>query len=186
MSQASVSPVKIGLVTAAFMVIANMIGTGVFTSLGFQVADIRSTFPLLMLWVVGGVVALCGALTYGELGAALPRSGGEYNLLYRIFHPVLGFLAGWVSITVGFSAPTALAAMALATYVHSVFPAVPVVHLGAAVVLFFTIVHSTTVRGGHAFTNSLTVLKIGLLLFFRRSRFCCGITGERQLLAACR
>ncbi len=171
MSQTTLSPVRIGLVTAAFMAIANMIGTGIFTSLGFQVADIRSTFPVLMLWVVGGVVALCGALTYGELGAALPRSGGEYNLVQRIYHPSLGFLAGWVSITVGFSAPTALAAMALATYVHSVFPAVPVVHLGAAVVVFFTILHSTTVRGGLAFNNVLTVLKIGLLFFFAGAAF---------------
>ena len=63
-----------------------------------------------MLWVVGGVIALCGALTYGELGAALPRSGGEYNILRRVYAPSLGFLAGWVSATVGFAGPAALAA----------------------------------------------------------------------------
>ena len=89
--------VQIGLVTASSLVIASMIGTGVFTSLGFQVVDIKSIFPLLMLWIVGGIIALCGALTYSELGAALPRSGGEYNLLSKIYHPSLGFLAGWVS-----------------------------------------------------------------------------------------
>ena len=86
--------VKIGFWTATFMVIANMVGTGIFTTLGFQVADIPSGFPVLMLWVLGGVAALCGALTYGELGTALPRSGGEYHLLSRIMHPVLGFLSG--------------------------------------------------------------------------------------------
>src|SRR6266542_6815499 len=68
----------IGFVTACSIVIANIIGTGIFTSLGFQLADIQSGFPLLMLWVIGGVAALCGALCYGELSAARPRSGGEY------------------------------------------------------------------------------------------------------------
>ena len=93
-----------------------MIGTGVFTSLGFQVVDIKSHFALLMLWLIGGFIALSGALSYGELGAAMPRSGGEYHFLSKLYHPLLGFLAGWVSILVGFSAPVALAAMAMAKY----------------------------------------------------------------------
>jgi len=74
--------------TAAAVIIANMIGTGVFTSLGFQLLDIQTGFPLLMLWVLGGIAALCGAASYAELGAALPRSGGEYNFLGRVYHPV--------------------------------------------------------------------------------------------------
>src|ERR1044071_3190232 len=102
----------IGFVTACGIVIANIIGTGVFTSLGFQLTDIRSGFALLMLWVVGGIAALCGALCYGELSAALPRSGGEYHFLSRIYHPALGFMAGIISATVGFAAPIALAALA--------------------------------------------------------------------------
>src|SRR5919205_3093647 len=104
------TPKKIGLFTATGIVIANIIGTGVFTSLGFQVADIHSGFVLLMLWIVGGIVALCGALCYGELAAALPRSGGEYHFLSTIYHPVVGFMAGFISATVGFAAPVALAA----------------------------------------------------------------------------
>src|SRR6476619_444259 len=99
----------VGFFTACGIVIANIIGTGVFTSLGFQVADIQSGFALLMLWIVGGIAALCGALCYGELSAALPRSGGEYNFLSRIYHPALGFMAGFISGTVGFAAPIALA-----------------------------------------------------------------------------
>src|SRR5207253_8347543 len=106
----------VGLATACGIVIANIIGTGVFTSLGFQLADIHSGFPLLMLWIVGGVVALCGALSYGELSAALPRSGGEDHFLSAIYHPALGFMAGFVSATVGFAAPIALAAMAFGKY----------------------------------------------------------------------
>ena len=95
------------------VVIANMVGTGVFTSLGFQLLDIQSPFVLIMLWIVGGFTALCGALTYAELGAALPRSGGEYNFLTEIYHPAAGFVSGWVSATIGFAAPTALAAITL-------------------------------------------------------------------------
>ena len=86
-----------------------MIGTGVFTSLGFQAAEIQSGFALLCLWVVGGVFALCGALSYSELGAAMPRSGGEFHYLSKIYHPAIGFLSGWVSVTVGFAAPIAAA-----------------------------------------------------------------------------
>src|SRR5438128_5052285 len=95
----------IGFITASSIVIANIIGTGIFTSLGFQVADIQSGFPLLMLWVIGGIAALCGALCYGELSAALPRSGGEYHFLSQIYHPAVGFMAGFVSATVCFYGP---------------------------------------------------------------------------------
>jgi len=93
-----------------------MIGTGVFTSLGFQVGDLPSGFVILLLWSVGGICAVGGALCYAELSAALPRSGGEYHLIGRTLHPSLGFLAGWLSSTVGFAAPIALAAMALGRY----------------------------------------------------------------------
>src|SRR5213082_3861637 len=95
----------IGFVTACAIVIANIIGTGIFTSLGFQLKDIQSGFALLMLWGIGGIAALCGALCYGELAAATPRSGGEYHFLSKIYHPSLGFMAGFVSATVGFAAP---------------------------------------------------------------------------------
>ena len=87
-------PYQINFRTGAAIVIANMVGTGVFTSLGFQVLGIQSGFALLMLWVVGGLIALCGAVSYGELAAAMPRSGGEYHYLSQIYHPALGFLVG--------------------------------------------------------------------------------------------
>ena len=103
---------SISVIVATAIVVADMVGVGVFTSLGFQVKDIPSGFSILLLWVVGGLVALCGVFSYSELGAMFPRSSGEYNFLSRAFHPSFGFLAGWVSATVGFAAPVALAAMA--------------------------------------------------------------------------
>src|SRR5215813_2575066 len=113
---------RVSMATATAIAVADMIGIGVFTSLGFQVRGIPSAFSLLMLWVVGGITAMCGALAYAELAAALPRSGGEYNFLSRIFHPAVGFLAGWVSATVGFAAPIAVAAMAFGTYFMGAVP----------------------------------------------------------------
>src|SRR5437667_4074166 len=124
----------IALFTACAIVIANIIGTGIFTSLGFQLAEIHSGFPLLLLWVVGGIAALCGALSYGELSAALPRSGGEYHFLSEIYHPAVGFMAGFVSATVGFAAPIAVTAMAFGKYFQGVF------NFGSPVVLSFAFV----------------------------------------------
>src|SRR5438094_9928339 len=87
-----------------------------------------------MLWIVGGIAALCGALCYGELSAALPRSGGEYHFLSQIYHPALGFMAGFVSATVGFAAPIGLAAIAFGKYFGGVFG------IGSPVLLSFVVV----------------------------------------------
>ena len=152
--------------TAAAVVVANMIGTGVFTSLGFQLLDITSGFALLMLWVVGGVAALCGALTYAELGSALPRSGGEYNFLSRIYHPAAGFVSGWVSATIGFAAPVAAAAITFGSYLSAVFPALPVKPLAAALVIVLTLAHSSTRANSAGVQRWFTLLKLALIVIF--------------------
>jgi APA family basic amino acid/polyamine antiporter len=152
--------------TATAIVIADMIGVGVFTSLGFQVKDITSGFSLLLLWVVGGIAALCGAFCYGELGAMFPRSSGEYNFLTRSYHPAFGFLAGWVSATVGFAAPIALAAMAFGEYFKAIIPGIPPVALGLAVAWLVALVHLRGIREGSAFQNIWTLLKLVLIIAF--------------------
>src|SRR5258708_10082176 len=160
----SASPRRtIGFVTACSIVIANIIGTGIFTSLGFQLNDIQSGFALLMLWVIGGVAALGGALCYGELAAAMPRSGGEYHFLSKIYHPALGFMAGFVSATVGFAAPVALAAMAFGQYFNGVFGAGSPVVLSFVVVWIVTIFHVGNLRVGSAFQNVSTLVKLLLI-----------------------
>ena len=143
-----------------------MIGTGVFTSLGYQLVNIQSVFPLMMLWIVGGVVALCGTLVYSELGAALPRSGGEYHLLSRIIHPSIGFGAGIVSATVGFTAPAVLAAMALGSYLSAVIPGLNQTLIAAIVILGFHGLHMMSVIWGTKFQDGSTAIKIGLILIF--------------------
>lgn len=151
---------------AAAIVVANMIGTGVFTSLGLQLMEIQSAPVLLALWAVGGLAALCGALSYAELGAALPRSGGEYNFLTEIYHPSAGFISGWVSATVGFAAPTALAAMTFGTYLSSVFPQLHGRWLATGLIVVLAVAHSRNHESSGRTQTLFTVLKIILILGF--------------------
>jgi APA family basic amino acid/polyamine antiporter len=156
----------VSVVVATAIVVADMIGVGVFTSLGFQVKDIPSGFTILLLWTIGGIVALCGVFSYSELGAMFPRSSGEYNFLSRAWHPAFGFLAGWVSATVGFAAPVALAAMALGEYGKSVFPGVPPLALALCTVWLVSLVQLGGVRHSGNFQLISTILKVVLIVAF--------------------
>jgi APA family basic amino acid/polyamine antiporter len=166
------STYKIGFYTAISLVIANMIGTGVFTSLGFQLFDIHSVFSILVLWLLGGIISFCGALVYCELGVAIPRSGGEYAYLTKLIHPSVGFLSGWVSSTVGFAAPVALASMALGSYVNKIFPQVNVTLCALLVVGAITVIHATNLKAGSSFQKVLTFLKVTVILGFIIAGFC--------------
>lgn len=156
--------IKLGLITASSFVIANMIGAGVFTSLGYQLASTKTVFSVLLLWVIGGVFALCGSLVYGELGAAMPRSGGEYHYLSKIYHPAVGFLSGWISMTVGFAAPVAAACMALGIYTSRVFPQLYPMVIAISVLVVLTFIHSYDVFVGSRFQNVFTLFKILLII----------------------
>ncbi|QYN50471.1 MULTISPECIES: APC family permease [Apibacter] len=107
---------KIGWKTATAIVLSNMVGTGVFTSLGYQVPELHNTFTIILLWTIGGILALIGAFIYAELGAHFKQSGGDYIYLSRTYHPIMGYITSWVSLIVGFSGPIALAALAMAKY----------------------------------------------------------------------
>jgi APA family basic amino acid/polyamine antiporter len=156
--------------TITAIVIANMVGTGVFTSLGFQLLDIQSGFVILMLWAIGGLIAVSGAMTYAELGAALPRSGGEYNFLSQIYHPAVGFVAGWTSVTIGFAGPSALAAMTFAAYATSILDVAPSVWLeraiAVALVAVLTIVHAGKRRNSGGVQVIFTTLKVVVIVGF--------------------
>jgi APA family basic amino acid/polyamine antiporter len=168
------SAARVSFLTATAIVVADMVGVGVFTSLGFQVRDITSGFSLLLLWIIGGVVAMCGAISYAELASMFPRSSGEYNFLRRIYHPAFGFLAGWVSATVGFAAPVALAAMAFDVYFRAVVPGAPPLLLGLAIIWIVSLVHLRGVRQGSAFQNAWTALKLLLIVAFIVAGFAFG------------
>lgn len=160
--------------TATALAVADMIGTGVFTSLGFQVPGIPSGFSLLMLWVIGGVVALCGALSYAELSAAFPRSGGEYNFLSRVYNPAVGFLAGWVSATFGFAAPVAIAAIAFGDYFQGLVPGAPKIYLGLALIWITSGILISGLKQSSVFQDVMTWLKIALIVVLIAAGFAVG------------
>src|SRR5277367_5403821 len=166
------STVSVAVATA--IVVADMVGVGVFTSLGFQVKDIPSGFAILALWTVGGIVALCGVFSYSELGAMFPRSSGEYNFLSRAFHPAFGFVAGFVSATVGFAAPVALAAIALEQYGRSLIPNAPPMLLAVGTVWLVSLVQLSGVRHSSTFQLISTILKVVLIIAFLIAGFVIG------------
>ncbi len=147
------------------LVIANMIGTGVFTSLGYQVGPLPSGFVILTLWALGGVVALSGALTYAEIATTLKRSGGEYYYLARIFHPVLGFMSGWMSTVVGFAGAISAVAIAIGAYSTVLFQ-LPEKVVAVASILLISGVHLLGVKTGGRAQTLLTTIKLSLILFF--------------------
>ena len=157
-----------------------MIGAGVLTLAGFLLVELRHPLLMMVLWFVGGLGALCGAICYGQLGAAYPLAGGEYAYLSRLFHPLVGFLSGWISFFVGFSAPIAAAALAFVEYLARAFPAILTLGIfsgpsagfilkklyAMAIIAIFTLVHRRGVRFGARVQNGLTLIKIaGIVLF---------------------
>lgn len=168
--------------TATAVIIANMVGTGVFASLGFQLLEFESGFLLAALWLAGGLAAFCGAMSYAELGAALPRSGGEYNFLSEIYHPAAGFVSGWISATIGFAAPTALAAITFGAYAAPVFgagaPEWSVKALACALVTVLAVIHASNRRNSGGAQIFFTVAKIAVIIGFCAAAFIVGGPGE--------
>ena len=154
------------LIPASSIVISSMIGTGIFTTTGLMAAMGAGGGDILLAWLLGGIVALCGALCYGEIGANLPRSGGEYYYLSRLLHPSLGVLSGWVSLVVGFAAPIAASAMAMHLYVARIVPGWPVRSMAVLTILLLSILHSFDVRLGGRVQSGLIAVQVILLLGF--------------------
>lgn len=162
-------PHRFGLTTLTCVVIASMIGSGVFTTSGFSLAALGSPARVLTAWCIGGVIALCGAVAYGELARRLPVSGGEYLYLSRRLNPFAGFLAGWVSLTAGFSGAIAMAAITFEVYAvpDAVRPTwLPVKSVAVAVIVLFGIGHAFLVRLFAAVQNAVVGIKIVALSAF--------------------
>ena len=164
-------PRKLGFFSLTNIVIGDMIGAGIFTTSGLLLAQLHNPLLLLILWAVGGAIALCGALSYSELGASFPKAGGDYAFLTELFSPLAGFLSGWVSFFVGFSAPVAASSLAFSEYLVRTLPegALPD-HLeltkksiAIAIILVFTLIHYFGLKSGSRIQNILTVIKIGLI-----------------------
>ncbi|MBI4681993.1 MAG: amino acid permease [Nitrospirae bacterium] len=156
----------VGKYTGAAVVVSGMIGTGIFTTTGFMAEMGAGAGDILLAWLIGGVLALCGALCYGELGANMPESGGDYYYISRMLHPSLGFLSGWVSLIVGFSAPIAAAAMAMQIYLAEVVSGWPVRLMAVITILLLSILHAYDLRLGVRVQLAMVILKITLIVSF--------------------
>ena len=179
---------QLGLFPATNIVLANMIGAGIFTTSGLLIAGLHSPVLMMVLWVVGGIIAICGALSYGELGAAMPEAGGEYLFLSRLYSPLFGFLSGWVSFMVGFSAPIAASAIGFSEYFCRAVPVLPawldkagIVNpvwtgklLAISIILIFTFIHYRGIKYGARIQNVLTTLKVGLIIILLVAGFYSG------------
>ncbi|MEK9139492.1 MAG: amino acid permease [Nitrospirota bacterium] len=168
-SDQSTLPRRIGWFTAACVLVGNVVGSGIFTTTGFMARDLGDPGLILSVWLVGGSIALAGALSYSELGAALPVAGGEYVYLRRAYGPFIGFLSGWTSFAVGFSAAIAAGAMSFAAYVHQLIsfdsergPLSTVIAL--ALLWSITAFHLAGIGTGGFLQRTLTVLNMGAIL----------------------
>ena len=173
MSEAGAGALRRGLTlrTAAALVVANIIGAGIFTTTGFQAAELGHPGYIFALWVLGGVLAFCGAVCYGELAAMMPQAGGEYVYLRDTYGRVFGFMSAFVSLIAGFSAPIAAALKSFVRYLGHFFPMLaepPALFLGTtvndllavALVWLLVAVHFRGMQGGFAFNDIITLLKI--------------------------
>jgi APA family basic amino acid/polyamine antiporter len=166
---------SLGLFTATAIVVANMIGSGIFTTSGIMASQLPGSGWVIMCWLLGGLIAISGALCYAELATRMPQAGGEYVYLKRLYHPTLGFLTGWTSFFVGFSAPIALSAFGFTEYMFTSLGnryalneglELTLAKKGFAIllILVFTGLHYIGTRLGAKVQNALTVLKIALIL----------------------
>jgi APA family basic amino acid/polyamine antiporter len=154
----------LGQLSLVCLVVANMIGVGVFTTSGFALAELGSAHRVMLAWVVGGLIAFTGALSYAGLAQRVLESGGEYVFLARLVHPLAGFVAGWVSLLAGFTAAIAFAALAFETYAAPLLPvAVPANALAIAIIALSAVLHGVRVQTGAAAQNAVVLLKLALI-----------------------
>jgi APA family basic amino acid/polyamine antiporter len=165
----SALPRQIGWFTASCVLVSNVVGSGIFTTTGFMARDLGHPGLILSIWLVGGLIALAGALSYSELGAAFPVAGGEYAYLRRAYGPFVGFLSGWTSFTIGFSAAIAAGAVSFTAYLLQLFPlddegGTQSTILALALLWSITGFHLAGVGAGGVLQRTLTVLKVGAIL----------------------
>jgi len=160
---------QLTLIHLFLLIVANMIGSGIFTTSGFIMQDVQNPFTMLLCWFIGGLLALTGGLCYAELGAMFPVAGGDYVFLRESFGKRIAFLSGWISLWVGFSAPIAAVAIAFGNYVNGVLPTeiknhqIPTV-LAVSIIIIFTWVHVRGLLFGVRIQNVITFIKILLIL----------------------
>ena len=157
---------QFGLVNAVALVVGNMLGAGIFTTSGYTLAAVPSREAVLLLWLIGGLVALMGAVSYGALARVIPVSGGEYVFLSRTVHPAAGYVSGWLSLFCGFSAPVAFAGLAFGEYLQAWNADLSPKVIGSVAILFFAILQAERNRSFTFFQDWLVMLKLFMIVLF--------------------
>jgi APA family basic amino acid/polyamine antiporter len=152
---------------AVALVVANTIGTGVFTTSGFALADLEAPGVVMLAWLAGGIYALAGVAVYADLAARFPESGGEYAFLRRTLHPALGTIAGWISLVAGFSSPIAAAALGAQLYVsRAFFLDADSPTIATALILLLGALHGGFPHRGVQAQNAAVLVKVLAILVF--------------------
>ena len=158
----------LGLIAATSIVISDVIGTGVFLKARVMTCNVGAPILVVAVWVAGGLLSLAGALTYAELAAMMPRSGGEYVFLREAYGPACGFLYGWMRFFVGNGGALAALAAAFAIFLNVVsggaLGAQGIPALAIAAILLVTLVNCAAVSVGGHIATGLTTLKVALIL----------------------
>ncbi len=156
----------LGLLDATMINVGTIIGTSIFIVPSSIAAMFSGSFPTILVWIAGGVVSLCGALCVAELGAAMPRAGGQYVYLQRAFGPLWGWLYGWGASVVINPASIAFVSVGFATYLGFFVPLSPLALKAVAVglILGLTLLNSFGLRAGAVTQNILTLIKIGAVV----------------------
>ncbi|MCR9162399.1 MAG: APC family permease [Nannocystaceae bacterium] len=155
----------LGVWSGVGLTMSDMVGAGVLTTAGFMALDLSPRL-ILLEWFVGGLVALSGAVAYAALVRLVPRSGGEYRYLSDLLHPVVGYIAGWASLLVGFSVPVALAALAAGAYGKTIFPSLDARFIGAGLIVTITASHTGGLRTSRWTQDALALVKGVLIAVF--------------------
>ncbi len=156
---------KYTILSGTGLVIADMIGVGVLVSTGYMAQDM-SAKPILVAWLLGTVVAICGVLAYSGVVAAVRQSGGEYRFLSDLIHPFLGYVAGWGSLVLGFSAAIAVDAHAIGSFLNTLFPGPDPLLVGAFVIVAITVLQGFDTDLSHRSQNLFVSFKLAFLLLF--------------------
>lgn len=155
----------LGVLDAALIVVGSIVGAGIFLVSPYVAQHVGSPAGFLGAWVLGGGVALVGALSNGELGGLFPRSGGEYVYLREAYGPAFGFLSGWVSFWIGFPGSIATLAAGLGATLAPLFgwtgTHAPIV-IGALAILALTFVNALGLRPGKWTQNILSSAKLAV------------------------
>jgi APA family basic amino acid/polyamine antiporter len=173
----------IGLGSAVLLVIGNVIGSGIFLTTGVMANAVPSASLLLAAWVLGGLLAIAGGLTYAEMGAMYPRSGGLYVFLKEAYGPLWAFLFGWAGLLVMVTGSVAAVAVGFATYFSYFVPSLSLAHevlavplpwgvfslkagqlVAAGSIAILAAVNYVGVRSGNAVQALMTVLKVAALV----------------------